>query len=186
MRKGFSLLLVLILAAFITACGDQDKENNGNDNNANTEQENNNAEENNNDEQDNNAEENNNDAQDNQNDEAAGDAEDSIAAFEDLLSHYEAEGLDVGEPEAGDPEGAEIIHANHVITVKIEGIDVQMYYFEDQDSDEYQEALENNTITIDFEGQEAELSIYVHDGYGILDYEYHVAKDEMVDYLEEF
>jgi len=185
MKKVLSLLLVLILAAFITACGDTDKEDNGNDNNENAEQANSNTEAN-NDEQDNNTEENNNDAQGNEDAETAVDAEESIAAFEDLLSHFEEEGLDVGEAEAGDPEGAEIINAAYVIIVPIEGIDVQMYYFEDQESDEYQEALDNNTITIDFEGQDAELSIFVHDGYGIFDYEYHVAGDEMVEYLEAF
>src|SRR5690625_6917399 len=65
MKKVLSLLLVLILAAFITACGDTDKEDNGNDNNENAEQANSNTEAN-NDEQDNNTEENNNDAQGNE------------------------------------------------------------------------------------------------------------------------
>lgn len=184
MRKVLSLLVVLVLAVLITACGDNEDRNNNN--NENVEQNNNGTEGNNNDDQNN---ENNNEdniANDDGETPESHSDEEHVAVFEDLLSFYEENGLDVGEPIAGDPEGAKIINADYVIIVPVDDIDVQMYYFEDQDSDEYQQALDENKITIDFEGEDIDLEIFVHDGYGIFEYEYHVAGDQMVEKLEEF
>src|SRR5699024_8595645 len=160
MRKVLSLLLVLVLAVLITACGDNEDRNNNNNENV---EQNNNGTEGNNDQNNENNNEDNIANDDGETSESHSD-EEHVAAFEDLLSFYEENGLDVGEPIAGDPEGAKIINADYVIIVPVDDIDVQMYYFEDQDSDEYQQALDENKITIDFEGEDIDLEIFVHDG----------------------
>src|SRR5699024_12367004 len=105
MRKVLSLLLVLVLAVLITACGDNEDLNNNNNENNNED----------------------NIANDDGETPESHTDEEHVAGFEDLLSFYEENGLDVGEPIAGDPEGAKKINAGNVMIVPVEKCDVGMY-----------------------------------------------------------
>lgn len=195
MRKIFSLLVVLMLAFVIAACGDNN-DNNENESNGNTEEDNNAQNEANNENDANNeneAEEDNAADKDNDagNDNAANNNDEdyeeaALEAFADFLIYLEANGLEVGEAEAGDPMGAESINAKYNILVPVEDIEAQFFYFEDKDSDEYKQGLEDQEITIDAAGEEFDLGVYIAGDYGFLDYEYHVAGDDVTKYMDEF
>lgn len=190
MRKLFSVLLVLMLALVITACGDKDKDNNNSDNG-----DKNNTEQNDNNQNNNDGEKDNEDEQDNENDgntenDGAENDEDydaaALEAFADFLIYLEAMDLDIGEAIAGDPAGAEMIKADYNIIVPVEGIDAQFFYFEDHESEEYKQGVEDHTISIDFEGEAIPLEVFVSGDYGFLDYSYHHAGEQITEYMEDF
>lgn len=192
MRKLFSVLLVLMLALVITACGDKDKDNNNSDNG-----DKNNTEQNDNNQNNNDGEKDNEDEQDKENDgnaenDGAANEDDAdrdaaaLEAFADFLIYLEAMDLDIGEAIAGDPAGAETINADYNIIVPVEGIDAQFFYFSDHESDEYKEGVEDHTISIDFEGESIPLEVFVSGDYGFLDYSYHHAGEQITEYMEDF
>ncbi len=83
---------------------------------------------------------------------------------------------------------AEAVGANSGVVLNINGIEAQLYHFDDQEVEEYQQASEDGIITIQVDHEEFDLQIHVNEGFGALDTEYHVDGGEIeaaVDSYEE-
>lgn len=112
--------------------------------------------------------------------------EETLETFEELLGHFEDNGLELGEVEANDKATAEVVGADSGVKLTINGIEAQLYHFEDQDSKEYQQAVDSNTITITYENQDVDLQFHANEGFAALDTEYHVDGEEIVAALDSY
>ena len=180
MRKLFSLLVVLMLTVVIAACGDTNNENQEVEDNQNNQQ----NEEQGNEQNDGNANESNEGEQVAEN----GDEGNALEGFEDFFNHLEAEGLEV-DTDAAEAQAAGVtdsVGADKGILIPIDGIEAQFYLFDTEDNEQYEEAENEGTITIDVGGEEFAIPYFVHDGIGFANPDDHYKGEEIVEYLEQF
>lgn len=112
--------------------------------------------------------------------------EETLETFEDLLAHFEDSGLELGEVEVNDKSTAEAVGADSGVKLTINGIEAQLYHFEDQESEQYQQAVDSNEITIEFDNQDIELQFHANGGFAALDTDYHVDGEEIVAALDSY
>lgn len=112
--------------------------------------------------------------------------EETLEIFDGLLTHFEDSGLEIDEVEVKDKEVAESIKATNGVVLNINGIEAQLFYFDDQETEEYQQASKDGEITIQVDHEEFDLQVYVHEGFGALDTEYHVDGKDIEAALDSF
>src|SRR5699024_6403477 len=180
MRKLFSLLVVLMLAVVVAACGDTNNENQNAEDNQNNQQ----NEEQGNEQNEGNTNESNEGEQVVEN----GDEGNVLEGFEDFFNHLESEGLEVDtdavEAQAGGVTDS--VCANKGILIPVEGIEAQFYLFDTECNEYYEEAVNEGTITIDVGGEKFPIPYFVHDGIGFANPDDHFKGEEIVEYLEQF
>jgi len=154
MKKLLTLLMMVVFAVGMVACGsDKDNNNEGNDN-ANNQQEENNG----NNAGNGNEDANNNGNEDNSgNENAEGDAEGATEkpGFQEFISLLEAEGLEV-EVQAGNEDVPDYKDSINLVVNGEDMLLVEIYEME-ADSDNLKQAHENGEVTVVFEGMEGEL-----------------------------
>lgn len=166
MRKLFSLLLVLMLAVFIAACGDTSNEKQGSEQNE------------------------GNTNESNEGDQVVENEDEGnvLEGFEDFFNYLEAMGLEI-DTDAAELQVAGVtdsVGAKKGILIPVEGIEAQFYLFDTEDNEYYEEALNEGTITIDVGGEEFPIPYFVHDGIGFANPDDHFKGEEIVEYLEQF
>jgi len=112
--------------------------------------------------------------------------EETLDTFEDLLAHFEDSGLELGEVEANDKSTAEAVGADSGVKLTINGIEAQLFHFEDQESKEFQQAVDSNTITIEYDNQDIDLQFHANEGFAALDTDYHVDGEEIAAALDSY